>query len=87
MTKDDFRHAVQSLFDQCAHYNPMIGGLRTFTDAERYNFFEQLYTLLSERQITISATTLALALLQTAGRHQSVQAQAAAILSRLSPRE
>jgi hypothetical protein len=83
MTKEDFLDAVTSLFDACAHYNPVTGGLRTFTDSERNAFFEQLYTLLSERQVTISATKLALALLQTAGRYQSVQDQAAAILSRL----
>jgi hypothetical protein len=83
MTKEDFLNAVQSLFDHCAHYNPVTGGLRTFTDAERSHFFEQLYTLLNERQPPISATQLALALLQTAGRYQSFQDQATAILSRL----
>jgi hypothetical protein len=83
MTKEDFLHAVKSLFDQCANYNPVTGGLRTFTDAERDTFFEQLYPLLSERQPPVSATKLALALLQTSGRHQSFQDQAVAILSGL----
>lgn len=83
MTKEDFLNAVQSLFDACANYNPVTGGLRTFTDSERHAFLEKLSALMSECQTTISETKLTMALIQTSGRHQSLQDQAAAILSRL----